>query len=137
MIYGSKALLILLCPIFLESTKAEKTPEEIDALCFIIGNMYLGMYYFVTHQFSSLQSILHSADADTVNSSHSFTNVAHLYHRQRWHLQTFILVMVFYLEILKKGQKMMDVALGGKRLPTSADAGSTSYMDTIINEVLR
>lgn len=86
MIYKSKAFPILLMrPIVLESTEAEKTPEEIDALCFIIGNMYLSMYYFITHQFGSLQSILHPAGTDTVNSSHSFTNVAHLtlfYHRQ-------------------------------------------------------
>lgn len=45
--------------------------------------------------------------------------------------------MALHPEIQKKGQKIMDEALGGNRMPTFADAGSIPYVDAIINEVLR
>ncbi|KAK7022937.1 hypothetical protein VNI00_016827 [Paramarasmius palmivorus] len=50
---------------------------------------------------------------------------------------TFILMMICYPEIQRKGQEELDRVVGPDRLPTYDDGGNLPYVCAIINEVMR
>ncbi|KAF9011984.1 cytochrome P450 [Cyathus striatus] len=52
-------------------------------------------------------------------------------------LQTFVLAMLQFPDIQRKGQDAVDAATFGKRLPNDSDMGAIPYVDAIVLEVFR
>jgi cytochrome P450 len=52
-------------------------------------------------------------------------------------MSSFVLAMVMYPDVLKRGQVAVDAAIGHSRLPVLSDEDGIPYVTAIVKEVLR